>query len=162
MNLNTDMKSTPLNRRHSRLLFAVSAFGCSCLLLLCAALQARVQGAAPPPEKARTFTTAEEAADALVAAAEQFDAAALKEILGPDSYDIVNTGEPIRDRETAAEFASLARTKKNISVDPRNPRRAFLLIGEDDWPFPVPLVKQGGKWFFDAKAGRQEILYRRV
>ncbi|HWW73965.1 MAG TPA: DUF2950 domain-containing protein [Pyrinomonadaceae bacterium] len=135
---------------------------CACLLLLCAVSRVRVRASTPPPEKARTFTTADEAADALVAAAEQFDEAALKDILGPDSYDIVHTGEPKRDRETAAEFAALARAKKNISVDPRNPRRAFLLIGEDDWPFPVPIVKQGGKWFFDAKAGRQEILYRRV
>jgi hypothetical protein len=47
-------------------------------------------------------------------------------------------------------------------VDPRNSRRAFLLIGEEDWPFPVPLVKTGTKWFFDSKAGQQELLYRRV
>jgi hypothetical protein len=161
MNPNTEMKSTPLNLRHSSLLLTVSVFACSCLLLLCAVSQVRVR-ASTPPEKMRTYATAEEAADALVAAAEKFDEAMLKEILGPDSYDIVHTGEPMRDRETAAEFASLARTKQNISTDPRNPRRAFLLIGEDDWPFPVPIVRQGGKWFFDAHAGRQEIIYRRV
>jgi hypothetical protein len=143
------------------LFYGVSAVACVCLLL-CAASRARAQGSVAAVGKARAFATADEAADALVAAAEQFDETALKEVLGPDSYDIVHTGEPAHDRQVAAEFASLARTKKDISTDPRNPRRAFLLIGEDDWPFPVPIVRQGGKWAFDAKAGRQEILYRRV
>ena len=45
---------------------------------------------------------------------------------------------------------------------PENGKRAFLLVGNEDWPFPVPLVKRGGKWFFDSKAGRQELLYRRI
>jgi hypothetical protein len=56
----------------------------------------------------------------------------------------------------------MARAKKNIVVDPKNRRRAILEIGEDDWPFAVPLVKQVGGWFFDTKAGRQELLYRRI
>jgi len=47
-------------------------------------------------------------------------------------------------------------------VDPGNGARAFLLVGNEDWPFPVPLVKRGEKWFFDSKAGRQELLYRRI
>ena len=52
--------------------------------------------------------------------------------------------------------------KKSISVDPKTGNRAFLLVGEDDWPFPVPLVQRGGKWYFDSKAGRQELMYRRI
>jgi hypothetical protein len=47
-------------------------------------------------------------------------------------------------------------------VDPKNHNRAFLLVGDEDWPFPVPLVKKSGKWFFDGKAGQQELLYRRI
>jgi hypothetical protein len=47
-------------------------------------------------------------------------------------------------------------------VDPKNGNRAFLLIGNEDWPFPVALVRRGDKWFFDSKAGRQELLYRRI
>jgi hypothetical protein len=62
----------------------------------------------------------------------------------------------------AQEFAAQSREKKNVSVDPKSGQRAFLSIGKEDWPFPVPIVKQGGRWFFDAKAGRQEILYRRI
>src|SRR5215203_1680674 len=162
MNDKTNVKSASAHRQRSILVLAAGMVALSCLLLLCAATYTRAQGSATSSAKQRGFATADEAADALVAAAEQFDGAALKEILGPDSYDIVNTGEPTRDREVAAEFASLARVKKNVALDPRNPRRAVLQVGEDDWPFPVPIVRQGGKWFFDAHAGRQEIIYRRV
>ena len=112
--------------------------------------------------KVRKFTTAQEAARALIEAAEKFDETALVEILGPDSYDIIHTGEPARDRQVAKEFASLAGVKTHIAVQPNNSRLAYLAIGEDDWPFPVPMVKTSSGWWFDTKAGRQEILYRRI
>ena len=162
MNKRTDVKSVPFIRKLKRLLPAVCMVAVSCLLLLCASSQTSAQGQTASSANARTFGTADAAADALVAAAEQFDEAALKEILGPDSYDIVHTGEPKRDREVAAEFAALARVKQSVSFDPKNQRRAFLLVGDDDWPFPVPIVRQGGRWAFDTKAGRQEILHRRI
>ena len=88
--------------------------------------------------------------------------AALTEILGPDSNDIIHTGEPARDREVAKEFAAKARVKINVAVQPRNSRRAILQIGEDDRPFAVPIVKTGSSWSFDTKAGRQELLLRRI
>jgi hypothetical protein len=111
--------------------------------------------------KGRTFATAQEAADALIDAAEKYDVPALEAILGPNSYDILHTGEPARDREVATQFATMARTKSKVSVSPRAPR-AYLSVGEEDWPFPVPLVRTGKAWSFDAVAGRQEILNRRV
>jgi hypothetical protein len=117
---------------------------------------------AQAPAKPKTFPTAQAAADALIEAAEKYDIAALKEILGPDSYDIIHTGEPARDREVAQKFASEARIKTNISMPPRNARRAILEIGAEDWPFAVPLVKVGSTWSFDTTAGRQELLYRRI
>lgn len=113
-------------------------------------------------EKARSFATAEEAANALIDAAEKFDQTALTEILGPDSYDIIHSGEPARDREVAQKFAEQARIKNNVSYHPKNRRRAILEIGEDNWPFAVPIVKVGSTWSFDTKAGRQELLYRRI
>jgi len=112
--------------------------------------------------KGRTFATAEEAANALIEAAAKFDEMSLAEILGPDSYDIIHTGEPARDREIAQQFAAQAQIKNNISFQPKNPRRAILEVGEDDWPFAVPIVKVGSTWSFDSKAGRQELLYRRI
>ena len=127
-----------------------------------AASPASAQAAADPAAKPQAFPTAEAAADALIDAAEKFDQAALTEILGPNSYDITHTGEPANDRQIAADFAALARVKRTVTVAPRNPRRAFLEVGEDGWPFPVPIVKQGTQWYFDAAAGRQEILFRRI
>jgi hypothetical protein len=112
--------------------------------------------------KGKSFATAEEAANALVDAAEKFDETALTEILGPDSYDIIHTGEPARDREVAKEFVAKARVKLNVAKQPNNPRHAIVQIGEDDWPFAVPLVKVGSSWTFDINAGRRELLYRRI
>jgi len=112
--------------------------------------------------KAKIFPTAEEAANALIDAAEKYDESVLTEILGPDSYDIIHTGEPARDREIATEFAAKAREKTKVQPQPKNPHRALLVIGEEDWPFAVPLVKIDSGWSFDTKAGRQELLYRRV
>ena len=71
-------------------------------------------------------------------------------------------GDYSQDRQRAADFAAEAREKKSISFEPKGGNRAFLLVGNEDWPFPVPLVKRGSKWYFDAKAGQQELLYRRI
>lgn len=111
---------------------------------------------------AKTFDTPQQAADALVAAAERFDEPALEQIFGPVGRDIVFTGEYPQDRQRALDFAAEARKKKSVSVDSKKGNRAFLLVGNEDWPFPVPIVKQGVKWAFDAKAGHQELLYRRI
>lgn len=118
--------------------------------------------AAPNTSLAEKFETPQQAADTLVAAAEKFDVETFTKIFGPDGKEIVLSGETAQDRQHANDFAAQAREKEKISVDPKNGNRAFLLVGNQDWPFPVPLVKQQGKWFFDAKAGKQELLYRRI
>ena len=111
---------------------------------------------------ARTFDSPQQAADVLVDAAARFDVDVLEVIFGPDGDDIVLTGEYPQDRQRALDFAAEAREKKSISIDPKTGTRAFVLVGNEDWPFPVPIVKAGDKWHFDAKAGRQELLYRRI
>jgi hypothetical protein len=111
---------------------------------------------------AKMFNTPQQAADELVDAAEKFDVHALEEIFGPDGDDIVLSGEYPQDRQRASGFAAEARKKKSVSIDPKKGSRAFLLVGDEDWPFPVPLVKLGGRWYFNAKAGRQELLQRRI
>lgn len=118
--------------------------------------------AAPAGVNAKMFKTPQQAADELVSAAEKFDVRALEEIFGPDGDDIVLSGEYPQDRQRATDFAAEAREKKTVSVDPKKGNRAFLLVGNEDWPFPVPIVKLGDKWYFDAKAGRQELLHRRI
>lgn len=110
----------------------------------------------------RSFDTPQKAVDALIDAAEKFDVSALLQIFGPGGEDIVLSGEYPQDEQHAANFVAEAREKKSVSVDPKSGNRAFLLVGDEDWPFPVPIVKRGEKWFFDGKAGRQELLYRRI
>jgi len=110
----------------------------------------------------KNFDTPQQAAEALVDAAERFDENVLEEIFGADGDDIVFSGEYPQDRQRALDFAKEAREKKTVSVDPKSGNRAFLLVGNEDWPFAVPIVKVGDKWFFDADAGRQELLNRRI
>jgi hypothetical protein len=154
MKRNKTMNTTSLHSHISKLVLAAG------LVTLVSAFIANAQTSTTA--KAKHFSTAAQAADALVDAAEKYDEAALTEILGPDSYDILHTGEPARDREVAQAFAAKAREKKKIAIAKSNPRRAILEIGDDDWPFAVPIVKTGATWSFDSKAGRQELLYRRI
>jgi len=111
---------------------------------------------------AMTFDTPQQAAKVLIDAAEKFDVVTLSYIFGPGGDDIVFSGEYAQDRQHAANFVAEAREKNSVSVDPKSANRAFLLVGNEDWPFPVPLVKRAEKWAFDAKAGRQELIYRRI
>jgi Protein of unknown function (DUF2950) len=158
-----DMKSKSAK---ASLLIFLWIVGALALLLVPGHIAAQQPAAKTAPASvavgAKTFDTPQQAADALVAAAEKFDEDALDEIFGPGGDDIYLSGEYPQDRKRAADFAVEAREKKSVSVDSKKGNRAFLLVGEEDWPFPVPIVKLGAKWAFDAKAGRQELLYRRI
>jgi len=118
--------------------------------------------AAVPPAGAKSFATAQAAVDALIQAATTFDEPALIAIFGPDNKDLVSTGDAVRDKSYAAAFAGLAKEGLAVAINPTTPSRATLEVGQERWPLPVPLVKVAGKWYFDAKAGRDEILFRRV
>jgi len=109
-----------------------------------------------------TFDNPQSAAEALVKAAESFDVPSLLQILGPGSRDLVVSEDPVVDKTRAADFARLAREKQQVNVDPKNPNRAELVVGNSEWPLPIPLVKRNGKWSYDANSGRQEILLRRI
>jgi hypothetical protein len=109
-----------------------------------------------------TFDTPKAAADALVKAAESFNVPSLLQILGPASRDLVVSDDSVADKTRAEDFAQLAREKQQVNVDPKNPLRAELVVGNSEWPFPVPLVKRNGKWAYDPNSGRHEILLRRI
>jgi hypothetical protein len=109
-----------------------------------------------------SFESPQRAATALVDAAEQFDVAAFAKIFGVDGEGVVLTGEVARDRERAQDFAAQARKKQDIAMDPKNAHRAILVVGDEAWPFPIPIVKRGKGWSFDVPAGRQELIYRRI
>lgn len=161
------MKATAAKRHFSKYLWLGSTLASA---LLFAAPFAAQQSATEKPSGTpaastaaiRTFATPQQAVDTLMDAAERFDVAALLQIFGPGGEDVVLSGEYAQDQQHAANFVAEAREKKSISVDPKSGNRAFLLVGDEDWPFPVPIVKKGDKWFFDGKAGRQELLYRRI
>jgi hypothetical protein len=120
------------------------------------------QDAATSQSAQKQFDTADQAADALIQVAATSDLAGAKEILGPDSEDIIASEDPVMDKNRALAFANKAKEKKTIEVDKKDPNRAMLVVGKDDFPLPIPIVKQKGKWSFDTKVGREEILNRRV
>jgi hypothetical protein len=117
---------------------------------------------APAKASAQAFDTPQQAVDALLQAVNDYDVSALLKIFGPDGKQFVSSADPVRDKNVGLEFAARAKEKNSISIDPANKSRATLLVGNDDSPFPVPLVKKNGKWSFDSKQGETEILYRRI
>jgi hypothetical protein len=160
----SEMKLMHLNRS-LRFLWGAVVIACALflsVLVLAAARQSTKAVPASTGMSAKMFNTPQQAADELIEAAEKFDVHALEEIFGSAGDDIVLSGEYPQDRQRATDFAAEAREKKNVSVDPKKGNRAFLLVGNEDWPFPVPLVKSGDQWYFDANAGRQELLHRRI
>jgi hypothetical protein len=140
------------------------AIAISCLLSLAvqAAPPAKTDAPATSQSKGKAFDTPKQAADALAQAAESFDTGTLKDILGPDSEDIIASEDPVQDKNNAAKFAAKAKEKMSVETDKKNPNQAIVLVGNDNFPLPIPLVKQKGKWFFDMKVGREEILNRRI
>jgi len=128
-----------------------------------AAAPKKEPAAATAPTNQKQFNTPKEAADSLIQAAAAFDVNALKEILGPDADDIVSSQDPVGDKNRAEKFAAKAKEKTNVGTDPKNPNRAIVTVGNDDFPLPIPIVKgKNGKWSFDTKIGREEILNRRI
>jgi hypothetical protein len=150
------MRSARINRYLSLLLSA------ACLWCLTPAAAGAQSTTRQIPTAPKTFSTPKEAADALIDAANRFDVRVLQELFGHAQENLVLTGEYSEDRQRAREFVDRAREKAVVSIDPRTRRRAFLLVGDEEWPFPVPLVKRGARWSFDVAAGRQELLYRRI
>jgi DUF2950 family protein len=158
------MKSKTNVMASSKISLVASAILISCLLCLAvkAAPSAKPDAAATSQPKQKEFDTPKQAADALIQVAANFDVAAAQEILGPDSEDIVSSKDPVQDKNRAAAFAAKAKEKTSIEIDRKDPNRAILLVGKDDFPLPIPIAKRKGKWSFDTKVGREEILNRRI
>ncbi len=117
-----------------------------------------------PPEDTtppRLFASPESASTALIAAADKFDVPALKAILGGGGADLVESEDTVQDRTTAKAFAAEARQKQRLQLD-SSKTTATLAVGPSDWPLPIPIVKHDGQWYFDAAAGREEVLRRRI
>jgi hypothetical protein len=164
MNEELQMNSTKPNVFASKALVGLSlaALFCALTLFSSSLVFSQTKPADSSPQVQQTFSSPKEAADALIKAAETNDVPALKQIFGAAGEDLVESEDAVQDKNIAITFAAEAHQKNSITIDPKTPDRAVLVVGDNNWPMPIPIVKRNGKWFFDTKAGRQEMLYRRI
>jgi hypothetical protein len=108
----------------------------------------------------QSFKTAEEAVDALVSTARTGDRKGVLTVLGRDGADIVSSGDAIADASARNRVVEAYDAKHQVVMEGTD--KAVLIIGREDWPFPIPLVRKDSTWRFDTTAGREEILYRRI
>jgi Protein of unknown function (DUF2950) len=106
-----------------------------------------------------TFASPEEAVRAMVEALNSNNSKALEAIFGPGSRDLITSGDSVADRSGRERFLKLYGEKNRLE---QTDDKVVLSIGNEDWPFPIPLVKKDAFWRFDTKAGREEILARRI
>ncbi len=109
---------------------------------------------------AKRFSNPDEAAKALLEAIASQDNNRLIALFGSQAAELVSSGDDVADKNNRSEFAALAQEKMRIETASED--KAILHVGNSDWPFPIPVVKQGEGWQFDVEQGRQEILNRRI
>ena len=123
---------------------------------LCAAAAVSAQDT----PRQQTFPSAQQAVDAFVAASTNNDVAALQQLLGPDAASLISSGDDTQDRNDRALFVTLYQTHHRLELAGTD--KMTLLVGKNEWPLPIPLVKSDGAWKFDSPTGVKELLYRRI
>jgi DUF2950 family protein len=108
----------------------------------------------------QSFSSPEQAAAALAAAVKSGTNRSILSVLGSAGSDIVDSGDEVADAEMRQRFITAYDAKHSIKAEGN--KKATLIVGDDDFPFPIPLSSTGSGWEFDTKAGRLEILYRRI
>jgi hypothetical protein len=108
----------------------------------------------------KTFSSAEDASNALFMAAQSNDEKAMLEALGADGKQIVSSGDDVEDAQSRANFVEKYKEMHRLVKEPDG--STILYIGAKNWPSPIPLMNKGNVWYFDTEAGKREILYRRV
>ena len=108
----------------------------------------------------KTFASPADAGRALFTAMQEPEDRALLEILGPTGKDVVSSGDPTEDLDARANFRVKYEEMHRFVTEPNG--TVTLVIGAENWPFPIPLVNKNGAWYFDTKAGKDEILFRRI
>ncbi len=140
-------------------IFVLLLIACALPVIVAAQAKTGTPAAAQGP---KAFDTPQQATEVLIKAAGDYNVPELMAIFGPDGEDFIESADAVRDKNNGVAFAKEAAAKNSIAVAKSNPNRATIIVGDEGWPFPVPLVKKNGKWYFSAREGRQEILYRRI
>jgi hypothetical protein len=109
--------------------------------------------------KQKSFPSAEAAVKAAVAAAKANDDKELLAIFGAEAKDLISSGDPVADKQRRERFLAAYNEKNRIAQEGEH---SVVMVGKDDWPFPIPLVKKADSWVFDTAKGREEILNRRI
>jgi len=138
------------------------SFAQRCLAAIGAVLLATavVAPAPPPPGQPPSFETPEQAAQQLVEAARAGNVQEVRTILGPGSAPLLRSGDAVADAQARKRF--LDAYDEEHAVNREQDNRAILVVGKDDWPFPIPIVQRGDAWRFDSSAGAKEVLSRRI
>ncbi|HEY3277313.1 MAG TPA: DUF2950 domain-containing protein [Syntrophorhabdaceae bacterium] len=110
--------------------------------------------------KQRHFSSPEEAVKAMVEALKAHDRKTLVAIYGRGNADLINSGDEVDDRLQRERFLKGYDEKNRI--EKVGDRKALLYVGSEDWPFAIPVVKRGNSWVFDTRAGRREMIDRRI
>jgi hypothetical protein len=108
----------------------------------------------------QSFETPEAAVNALVSAAKVGDRKSVLTVLGEDATDLVSSGDEVADASDRDRIIEAYDAKHQLVM--QGPDKAVLILGKEDWPFPIPLLRKDGTWRFDSTAGREEILFRRI
>ena len=140
-----------IKSQYVRLLSKITMLAGAAMLILALSSLAQAQ---------QRFKTPEEAVEALVKAARSGDSKSVVSILGPGSQELVSSGDPVEDAEVRKEYLATYDAGHRIVAESGKP--SVLVIGPNDWPFPIPMVQRDGQWIFDVPAGREEVLARRI
>src|SRR4029079_12638243 len=140
-----------INTHHVRLLSKITILAGAAMLILALSSLAQAQ---------QRFKTPDDAVEALVKAARSGDSKSVVSILGPGSQELVSSGDPVEDANVRQEYLAAYDAGHRIVTEPGKP--SVLVIGPNDWPFPIPMVQRDGQWIFDVPAGREEVLARRI
>jgi Protein of unknown function (DUF2950) len=117
-------------------------------------------GAAAQASHGRTFPTAEAAVQTLIDTVKAGNLDELVAIFGPEGRELVATSDPATGRQNQEVF--IAAVRENWHLVDAGANRKTLVIGNEEWPFPVPLLKEANTWRFDTAAGKEEVLARRI
>ena len=118
------------------------------------------QSAFAADAKQKSFKSPEEAVKALVGAVKGNDTKELLAIFGPAGKELIFSGDEVADKTWRERFAKAYEEMNKLVSE--NETKIILHVGNGEWPYPVPVVKKGENWFFDTKAGKEEILNRRI